>query len=296
MNSVLRIVRSHCTQRFLSQNYNSFRVYCKFIQKLQIKLFLPFQRITASSSPSSRKRFYKNTNVLSSDGSYEITLDQRKLKTPNGKPFIVKSEPLAIAVATEWNNQKDTIVRSSMHLTALCNTFLDNPNRLDKPDMVNYLLNFLPTDTVLFQSDAEAALAEFQRNEWDPVIDWFNNRFETNLVKTMDISPPNLSDSDRMKVSKYLLSNTTETLHGFIFAVETLKSIILTCATIDRFINVEKAVHLARLEEEYQLRHWGKVEWSHDLSQQELQARLAASVLFVHFNRAEHAKKEKLSL
>lgn len=243
-----------------------------------------------------KKRFYKNTSILHSDGSYEITLDQRKLKTPNGKPFVVKSEPLALAVATEWNNQRDVIVRSSMHLTALCNTALDNPNRLGKPDMVNYLLNFLPTDTILFQSQEEQDLFEFQKNEWDPVIEWFNKRYETNLKKTLDISTPKLADSDRMNVSKYLLSNSTETLHGFIFAVDTLKSIILACATIDRFISVEKAVYLARLEEEYQLRHWGKVEWSHDLSQQELQARLAASVLFILFNRAEYAKKEKLSL
>lgn len=203
---------------------------------------------------------------------------------------------MAIAVATEWNNQKDVIVRSSMHLTALCNTSLDNPNRLDKHDMINYLLNFLPTDTVLFQSQDEANLYEFQKNEWDPVIQWFNERYETNLRKTLDITAPKLADSDRMNVSKYLMSNSLETLHGFIFAVDTLKSIILACATIDRFISVEKAVYLARLEEEYQLRHWGKVEWSHDLSQLELQARLAASVLFIHFNRAEYVKKEKLPL
>lgn len=233
---------------------------------------------------------------MHSDGFYEITLDQRKLKTPYGKPFIVKSEPLAVAVATEWNNQKDMISRSSMHLTALCNTSLDNPNHLDKSDMVTYLLNFLPTDTVLFQSQEESELYELQKNEWDPIIEWFNKRYDTNLKKTLDITPPKLADSDRMNVAKYLMSNTIETLHGFIFAVDTLKSIILACATIDRSISVEKAVYLARLEEEYQLRHWGKVEWSHDLSQQELQARLAASVLFIYFNRAEYDKKEKLPL
>lgn len=249
-----------------------------------------------SATQTTRKRFYKSTNVLSSDGVFEVTLDQRKLKTPNGKPFAVKSEPLAIAVATEWDSQKDVIVPASMHLTALCNTSLDNPNRLTKPDMVNYLLNFLPTDTVLFHSQEKSDLIELQKAEWDPVIQWFNQRYETNLQKTLDISPPPLSDSDRMKVSKYLLSNSEETLHGFVFAVDTLKSIVLACATIDRFINVEKAVYLARLEEEYQLTFWSRVHWSHDLSQQELQARLAASVLFIHFNRAEHAKKEKLSL
>lgn len=30
--------------------------------------------------------------------------------------------------------------------------------------------------------------------------------------------------------------------------------------------------------------HWGRVEWAHDLSQQETQARLAAAVLFIQLN------------
>lgn len=57
-----------------------------------------------------------------------------------------------MAVASEWDAQKDIIDRSSMHLTALCNTVLDNPNHLEKPDMINYLLNMISTDTVLFHS------------------------------------------------------------------------------------------------------------------------------------------------
>lgn len=43
------------------------------------------------------KRFYKQTGVLSSDGQYEVVLDNKKLKTPKGTPFVLKSEPLAIA-------------------------------------------------------------------------------------------------------------------------------------------------------------------------------------------------------
>ncbi|XP_013113496.2 ATP synthase mitochondrial F1 complex assembly factor 2 [Stomoxys calcitrans] len=240
------------------------------------------------------KRFYKQTSVLYNDGKYEVTLDQRKLKTPKGAPFTVKSEPLAIAVATEFDCQKEHIERSKMHLSALCFTAIDNPNNHTKIDMVNYLLNYIPTDTVLFQYDDEKDLHELQRNEWDPIIEWFNERYDTKLKKTMDITPPNVSGEDKMKISKYLLSHGEEVLHGFVFAVDTLKSVILAFAAIDQRISVDKAVTLARLEEEYQLKFWGRVEWAHDLSQQELQARLAASVLFVHLNRSEYFKKEKI--
>lgn len=64
------------------------------------------------------KRFYRKTNILSNGDNYEITLDQRKLKTPTGKVFEVANMNLALAVAVEWDSQKETINRSQMHLVS----------------------------------------------------------------------------------------------------------------------------------------------------------------------------------
>lgn len=33
-----------------------------------------------------------------------------------GKPLVVESEPMAIAIASEWDAQKERIERSTMHL------------------------------------------------------------------------------------------------------------------------------------------------------------------------------------
>lgn len=96
-----------------------------------------------------------------------------------------------------------------------------------------------------------------------------------------------------MTITKHLKSYNDEAMHGFVFAVDTLKSLLLAFACVDKHISVERAVHLARLEEEFQLRFWGRVEWAHDLCQQDLQARLAASVLFVHFHTTQHLVKQK---
>lgn len=56
--------------------------------------------------------------VLSTGGLFEINLDKRKLKTPGGKLFTVPNEALAIAVATEWDAQKDTLKFYTMHLVS----------------------------------------------------------------------------------------------------------------------------------------------------------------------------------
>jgi ATP synthase mitochondrial F1 complex assembly factor 2 len=221
-------------------------------------------------------------------------LDQKKLKTPTGGIFAVESEPLALAISTEWNSQKDTIERSQMMLTALSNTAIDNPNHLTKMDIVNFILTYAETDTILFHDASQENLFQMQSEKWDPLIEWFNKRYDTELAKTVDISPPTFPAGAKMSIAKYLNSHNLTTLHGLQFAVETVKSVILAFACLDRVISPEEAVLLSRLEEEYQLGHWGRVEWAHDLTQQDLQARLSAAVFHVHCNSFSYNVKQKM--
>lgn len=60
-------------------------------------------------------------------GGFEINLDHRKLKTPQAKLFTVPSEALAIAVATEWDSQQDTIKFYTMHLVTSSHTYTPMP-------------------------------------------------------------------------------------------------------------------------------------------------------------------------
>lgn len=232
--------------------------------------------------------------MLYNDGKYEVTLDQRKLKTPRGTLFTVESEPLALAIATEWNSQKETVERSTMMLTALSNTVIDNPNHLQKNDIINFILTYAESDTILFHHKDEPNLYNMQEEQWDPLIAWFNKRYDTELTKTVDISPPVYPSNAKMQIANYLKSHSLASLHGFQFAVETVKSVILAFACVDRQITAEQAVLLSRLEEEYQLGHWGRVEWAHDIAQQDLQARFASAVFHVHCNSFSHFVKQKV--
>ena len=110
-------------------------------------------------SVRARKRFYKDVSIINAGkGSFEIILDSKKLKTPGGAVFTVNNEPLALAVAHEWESQKEQVLLSQMHLTGLCNTSVDNPTHATKYDLVDNILNFLETDTILFFSDNQENL------------------------------------------------------------------------------------------------------------------------------------------
>ncbi|KYM78051.1 PREDICTED: ATP synthase mitochondrial F1 complex assembly factor 2 [Atta cephalotes] len=239
------------------------------------------------------KRFYRRTNILSSGDKFEVTLDQRKLKTPQGRIFEVNNKPLALAVAAEWDAQKETIDRGSMHLTSLCNTVLDNPYNRTKIDLVNHMVNCLEMDTILFYSSEVDELYQLQIEKWEPIVHWFCEDYNVEIMRTQSIQTPTVSIETKAALTRHLLSYNFNSIYGLVYAMDGLKSVILTLATAARVINIPEAVSLSRLEEEHQISHWGNVEWHHEYGKQDLQARLSAAMLFVYLNSHSATSRPK---
>ncbi|XP_019397481.1 PREDICTED: ATP synthase mitochondrial F1 complex assembly factor 2 [Crocodylus porosus] len=244
--------------------------------------------------PAERKRFYKRVGISRGEGGFEINLDQRKLRTPQAKLFTVPSEALAVAVATEWDAQRDTIRLYTMHLTTLCNTALDNPTQRDKTQLIQAAIKFLETDTICYRVEEPATLVELQRNQWDPMIEWAEKRYNVTIGSSTSITGPTIPVSTSETFSSHLASYNMWALQGIEYMINQLKSFILSMGLIDRRITVEEAVLLSRLEEEYQIQRWGKVEWAHDFDLHELRARTAAGVLFAHLCLESSTVKHKL--
>lgn len=50
--------------------------------------------------------------------------------------------------------------------------------------------------------------------EWDPVIEWFNKRYDCDITKSTTMIPPNVSAKTRMNISKHLQSYDMAALQG----------------------------------------------------------------------------------
>ncbi|XP_030717058.1 ATP synthase mitochondrial F1 complex assembly factor 2 isoform X4 [Globicephala melas] len=241
-----------------------------------------------------RKRFYQNVSITQGEAGFEINLDHRKLRTPQAKLFTVPSEALAVAVATEWDSQQDTIKTYTMHLTTLCNTSLDNPTQRDKDQLIWATAKFLDTDTVCCRVEEPETLVELQRNEWDPVIGWAERRYGVKIGSSTSIMGPSIPARTREVLVSHLASYNMWALQGIEFVVSQLKSMVLTLGLIDLHLTVEQAVLLSRLEEAFQIQKWGNVEWAHDYELRDLRARTAAGALFVQLCSESSAVKHKL--
>ncbi|CAB4000047.1 ATP synthase mitochondrial F1 complex assembly factor 2 [Paramuricea clavata] len=100
------------------------------------------------SSFRDRKRFYKKVDVIETKKGYQVTLDDKTVKTPHGRQLCVPYQPLAAALSVEWDAQEDVIKPAFMHLTALTNTVLDDPLGKTVELRIHEVLEYLLTDTV----------------------------------------------------------------------------------------------------------------------------------------------------
>ncbi|XP_030841010.1 ATP synthase mitochondrial F1 complex assembly factor 2, partial [Strongylocentrotus purpuratus] len=238
---------------------------------------------TRHYSGREKKRFYKNVSITQSGSkAFEINLDQRKLKTPSGQPLVIPTESLAVAVATEWDTQHEFIKQHSMHLTALCNTVLDNPTHRTKAQIIRAMLHFLETDTICYRLEDPPELVAMQDEKWEPMLDWINKKYEVDINSTTSITGPVIPQETYRNLEHHLETHSDWALVGYENAIECLKSLVLTFALMDREITVEEAASLSRLETEFQIDKWGSVEWAHDTEFADTKSRVAAAVLFTH--------------
>ncbi|XP_069917750.1 ATP synthase mitochondrial F1 complex assembly factor 2 isoform X6 [Oryctolagus cuniculus] len=236
----------------------------------------------AYAPPTERKRFYQNVSISQGEGGFEINLDHRKLKTPQAKFFTVPSEALAIAVATEWESQQDTIKSYTMHLTTLCNTSLDNPTQRSKDQLIRAAIKFLDTDTICYKVEEPETLVELQKNEWDPVIEWAENRDRVRgdpaQVHGADLGPDRPAPdggAGRAAVAP----------GGGVPAP-------LSHAGLPR--DGPSQAPVSGCSPPPQIQKWGNVEWAHDYELQELRARTAAGTLYIHLCSQSSTVNHKL--
>uniref|UniRef100_A0AC34GSH1 Uncharacterized protein n=1 Tax=Panagrolaimus sp. ES5 TaxID=591445 RepID=A0AC34GSH1_9BILA len=135
---------------------------------------------------------------------------------------------------------------------------------------------------------------EKQQNEkWGAILKWANDNHGLDLRATNNlIDPPQVTDKCHENVKRWLLSTNFWALHGINYGTEAGKSILIMMALVAGRITATEAAELSRLEQMYQAKIWGNVEWSHDIEHQTLCSRLSASALFYYFTSNSDVTKK----
>lgn len=203
------------------------------------------------------KRFYKLATAERAGEGAVVRLDGRVLKTPAKADLRLPTLALAEAIAEEWRAQQDEIRPQSMPLMQLAATALDRVTA--DPDFARReIVRYGDTDLLSYRADEPVTLADRQAAEWQPLLDWFRDRYDVQMRVTagiMAVVQPAELKPRLERVCAGLDAWQLTALHG---ATTNTGSVVLGLALLDGRVDADSAHRSALLDELHQAERWGE--------------------------------------
>jgi chaperone required for assembly of F1-ATPase len=130
----------------------------------------PRQVARASLRPKTRERFYKSASAAER-APFAVLLDGRPVKTPAKNVLAAPTQPLAAAIAAEWDGQGERINPATMPLTRIGNSIIDGVAPATEA-VAEDLAKYLGSDLLCYRAATPDGLVLWQTQHWDPILDW----------------------------------------------------------------------------------------------------------------------------
>jgi chaperone required for assembly of F1-ATPase len=232
------------------------------------------------------KRFYKSaTAAARDDGGAQVLLDGRPLRTPARAEMILPTLALAGAVAAEWDAQQGEIVPQRMPLTRLAATAIDRVT-VDPAPAIADIVRYCGTDLLSYRTEAPAELVASQQRTWSPLLDWFRERYDIQLLVTVGvIAVPQAADLPQ-RIERICAGLDAMRLTALHAATTITGSAVLGLAVLEGRLTAAEAHEASQLDELFQARQWGEDEEAR-MRRDALHEELAAVERFLLLLRAE---------
>ena len=121
------------------------------------------------------KRFWDSATVARSAAGHAILLDGKPMHLPGGGVLRVSAEPLARAIAQEWQTagggKGGEMSFADTPLTRLAGT-AQQRIAPDPGPTIDAIARYAESDLLCYRADAPEALVRHQAREWQPWLDW----------------------------------------------------------------------------------------------------------------------------
>lgn len=219
----------------------------------------PMESARRSMRASLRKRFYKEAGVGDEgEGGVPVLLDGKPVRTPAREVLSAPTRALAQAIADEWQAQEDVIDPARMPLTRLANATIDAVAAQAQP-VADEVARYLGSDLVVYRASTPAGLADRQTQLWDPVLAFARDDLGARFVQIEGVvfspQPPHAVEAARAHIPsdawRLAAVSSITTLTG-----SALLALMLTRGAI----TPDAAWEAAHLDEDWQMRQWGRDE------------------------------------
>jgi len=203
------------------------------------------------------QRFYDAAWAQAGESGWHVMLDGRPVNTPQRARLTLPTEPLAEAVAEEWQAQEAEIKPAAMPLTRLANSAIDRaaPRR---DEVIEGLVAYGETDLLCYRAEWPQKLTILQAEAWDPLLDWAREALSAELYVVAGVMHTAQPRESVTALKTALRAHDDFALTAMNQMTTLTASLVLTLAIAHDRLNVEEAWRAAHLDEDWQIAQWGE--------------------------------------
>ncbi|PLS19933.1 ATP12 family chaperone protein [Neptunicoccus cionae] len=234
-----------------------------------------------------KKRFWNTVDVAEAESGFVIQLDGRTVKTPEKRDLLLPTRKAAELVAQEWDDTSGELDPTAMPATRWANVSVDKMGG-QMAAVVDMLAAYGENDLLCYRATHPQELIARQAAFWDAPLQWASQTFEAPLLVTSGVIPveqPNQSVAN--------LRQAVETFDPFELAafhdlVQISGSLVLALAVARQHMVAEQAWDVARVDENWQIEHWGVDDEAAEAAELKRQAFLLSEELLLSVRKTLH--------
>jgi chaperone required for assembly of F1-ATPase len=202
------------------------------------------------------RRFYQTARARGEAGEYGVALDDKPMRSPAGKPFLLPTASLAEAIAAEWHTQGEQIRPADMPLMQLASTAIDRVAEAPEPT-VKAIAGFAATDLLCYRAERPRSLFERQERLWQPLVDWARLQYDAPLIVVTGIMPRPQPPEALRAIEAAVVALEPFRLTALAAATAAAGSVLLGLALLEGRLSAGEVYDLSFLDETYQIERWG---------------------------------------
>jgi chaperone required for assembly of F1-ATPase len=202
-----------------------------------------------------RKRFYISAGVVETPDGFAITLDDRPVRTPSGRPLAAPDRKIADAIAAEWDAQREIIDPLTMPFTRFANSVADAvADRVDA--VIEDIVKYLGSDLLFYRAGHPEPLVAREAAHWDPVLFWAANTLGARFILAEGIVHVRQPDA-ALQAARAALPTDPWSVAALHVVTTLTGSALLALALLHGALDADSVWAAAHVDEDWNIEKWG---------------------------------------
>jgi chaperone required for assembly of F1-ATPase len=214
----------------------------------------PEEAVRRTTRAPRRKRFYAKASVVEAPNGFAITLDDKPIRTPFGRPLVVPNREIADAISAEWEAQKETINPLAMPLTRFANSVDAVVDRVEA--VADDVAKYFASDLLFYRASHPEALVAREAALWDPVVFWAADALGAHFILAEGIVHVRQPDQ-AIEAARAALPADPWAIAALHVLTTLTGSALLALALLHGVIDQDQVWAAAHVDEDWNAEQWG---------------------------------------